>query len=186
MSVLSQVRTICLAGAPKQRHFLSMIRVLALLLVLLGSAAPLWAADWHRYVNPRFGAAVDIPTEFKADGVPANVQGDGRLFRAANGRSTIAVWGEPINGLEFSDHMHRRIASDEADGWGMTYRSQTPDWAAWSGTRAGHVFYAKSIATCDGRQTANVRLVYPALDIPRFDAIANRLGASLGQDGACF
>ena len=103
----------------------------------------------------------------------------------ANGRSTIAVWGAPLRG-EFSGETARRIGTDESEGWVLTYRSVTPDWAAWGGTRQGHVFYAKTILTCNGTQTANVRLQYPAADIPDFDAIAMRLGQSLAQDGACF
>ncbi len=160
-----------------------MIRCLLCVLAAAAFALPALAADWGRYVNPLFGAGVDIPPGYAANG-PAP-EGDGRLFRAANGRSTIAVWGAPAE-ESFAAEMARRIDRDEADGWGLTYRSVTPDWAAWGGTRSGHVFYAKTILTCNGRQTANVRLQYPAADIPNFDAIANRLAQSLAQDGACF
>ncbi|WP_404400140.1 hypothetical protein [Pelagibacterium halotolerans] len=148
-------------------------------------ALPAFAADWGRYTNPRFGAGVDIPPGYSAEG-PADVDGDGRLFRAENGRAHILVWGGPVAGGDFSNEMRERIAHDEAEGWAITYRSETPDWAAWGGARGGHIFYAKSIATCDGQQTANVRLTYPAIDVPDFDSIANRLGRSLAQDGSCY
>ena len=160
-----------------------MIRALICVLIAAGLALPALAADWTRYVNPRFGAGVDIPGSYAASGTTS--EGDGKIFHAGNGRSTIAIWGAPLAG-DFSTEVQRRIGSDEADGWGLTYRSVTPDWAAWGGTRAGHVFYAKTILTCGDRQTANVRLQYPAADIPNFDAIATRLGQSLGQDGGCF
>ncbi|MEQ8446486.1 MAG: hypothetical protein RIB57_11430 [Pelagibacterium sp.] len=143
------------------------------------------AADWTRYVNPRFGAAVDIPADFAADG-PAQVAGEGRRFRASSGRAVITAWGGPAQEADFLTEMRRRIGAEEAEGWAITYRSETPDWAAWGGTRGGHVFYAKTILVCDGQQTANVRLDYPAVDVPGFDALVNRLGQSLGQDGACF
>jgi hypothetical protein len=159
-----------------------MIRILICFAVMFPFAAP--AAEWARYVNPRFGAAVDIPTDYRVAETPS-VAGDGKLFRASNGRSSILLWGGPA-ASEFIAHARGLIATDEADGWSITYRSETPDWAAWSGTRSGHVFYAKSVATCDGRQTATVRLTYPAMDVPRFDPISNRLGQSLGQDGGCF
>lgn len=149
------------------------------------AALPALAADWTRYTNARFGAGVDIPSGYTAE-APAAVDGDGKIFRAGNGRSHILVWGGPVAGADFSGELRERIAADEADGWAITYRSETPDWAAWGGARGGQIFYAKSIATCDGRQTANVRLTYPAIDVPSFDSIANRLGQSLAQDGACY
>lgn len=159
-----------------------MIRPLFCLLILL--APPALAAEWSRYVNPRFGAAADIPPGHR-NSAPADVPGEGRLFRADNGRSAILVWGGPVQG-DFAAEIAARIAADQAEGWTITYRSETPDWAAWTGTRAGHVFHARAIATCGGRQTANVRISYPALDAAQFDALAGRIGTSLAQDGACF
>lgn len=160
-----------------------MIRCALCVLLAACLAAPALGADWSRYVNPRFGAGVDIPPGYGAGG--AAQEGDGKIYRAANGRSTIAAWGAPLAG-DFSGEIARRIGADEGEGWALTYRSVTPDWAAWGGTRQGHVFYAKTILTCNGAQTANVRLQYRAADIPDFDAIAMRLGQSLAQDGGCF
>lgn len=161
-----------------------MARLTSILLLIIVPLQPLTAAEWSRYVNPRFGAAVDIPPGFHADGNAS--EGEGRRFRAENGRATISLWGAPSAASGFSQAVRERIAADEAEGWSITYRSETPDWAAWGGTRAGHVFYAKTIATCEGRQMAAVRLQYPAADIPNFDPIASRLGQTLGQDGGCF
>lgn len=160
-------------------------RFLTALIIFASISGPLLAAEWSRYVNPRFGMAVDIPTGFHAEG-SAPVQGDGKRFRAENGRATITAWGAPAMGGDFMAETSARIRADEAEGWAITYRSETPDWAAWGGTRGGHVFYAKALLVCDGTQTANVRLDYPAIDVPDFDSIVNRLGQSLGQDGACF
>lgn len=162
-----------------------MLRAALAIGVVFGLCHGLAAADWTRYVNPRFGAAVDIPAGFTVSGSPA-VAGDGKVFRAGNGRATITVWGGPSRSGSFMDDIRARIGDEEAQGWAITYRSETPDWAAWGGTRGGHVFYAKSISICEGAQTANVRLDYPAMDVPGFDPIVNRLGQSLGQDGACF
>ena len=167
------------------KHGPMMMRAVMTIVVLFSVSGALAAQDWHRYVNPRFGTAVDIPAEFTADGAPA-VPGEGKRFRAANGRASITVWGGPSQSGDFLSEMRARIAGEEAEGWAITYRSETPDWASWSGSRAGHVFFAKALSTCQGTQTANVRLDYPAMDIARFDDIVTRLGQSLGQDGACF
>src|SRR5690606_39248363 len=153
--------------------------------IFAGLSGPLTAMDWTRYVNPRFGMAVDIPADFAADGAAA-VEGDGKRFRATNGRATITAWGAPARGPDFMAETSARIAAEQAEGWAITYRSETPSWAAWGGRRGGHVFYAKAIVVCDDTQTANVRLDYPVADIRAFDAVGNRLGQSLGQDGACF
>lgn len=161
-----------------------MMRAMTAIVIFTSLSSSLLAGDWARYVNPRFGTAVDIPADYAADG-PVEGLGDGKRFRAANGRSTVTAWGAPVAGT-FSADIRARVDQEEAQGWAITYRSETPDWAAWGGTRSGHVFYAKTILVCDGTQTANVRLDYPAADIPSFDAIAMRLGQSLGQDGACF
>lgn len=161
------------------------VRFILAAALLSSTSGGLLAADWSRYVNPRFGMAVDIPAGFHAEG-SAPVQGDGKRFRAENGRATITAWGAPAEGNDFMAETSARIAAAEAEGWSITYRSETPDWASWSGTRGGHVFYAKAILTCNGTQTANVRLDYPAMDIGAFDAVVDRLGRSLGQDGACF
>lgn len=164
-----------------------MIARLIAALLIAGVVVPsAFAAEWTRYVNPRFGAGVDIPPGFEAQGAADVANGDGKYYRAANGRGHITIWGALATQSEFSSEMRARIEADEAEGWAITYRSDTPDWAAWGGTRAGHVFFAKSISTCNGQQTANVRLTYPALDIPRFDSIVNRLGQTLAQDGGCF
>lgn len=162
-----------------------MIRLCACALLAVLVALPALGNDWQRYVNPRFGAAADVPAGFVAQGEAA-VPGDGRVFRATHGRATLTVWGGQRQADDFMSEVRARIREQEAEGWAITYRSETPDWAAWSGTRGGHVFYAKAISSCEGRQTANVRLDYPAMDIAAFDPIVNRLGMSLAQDGSCF
>lgn len=160
-------------------------RLVAAIAIFTSISGSLQAAEWSRYVNPRFGMAVDIPAHFHAEGA-APVDGEGKRFRAQNGRATITAWGAPAQADDFMAETGARIRADEAEGWAITYRSETPDWAAWGGTRGGHVFYAKAILVCNGTQTANVRLDYPAADVPNFDPVVTRLGQSLGQDGACF
>ena len=164
----------------------AMLSRLVLAIALFATVSgPLQAMDWTRYVNARFGMGVDIPADFSVEGAAA-VEGDGKRFRARNGRATITAWGAPARDADFMAETGARIAAEEAAGWAITYRSETPDWAAWGGTRGGHVFYAKAILVCGGAQTANVRLDYPVADIRAFDNVVNRLGQSLGQDGACF
>lgn len=160
-------------------------RLILSILVFASTCGALAADEWSRYVNPRFGIGVDIPANFSADG-SSPFPGEGKRFRARDGRAAITAWGAPAQGNGFMAETGARIGADEAEGWAITYRSETPDWAAWGGTRGGHVFYAKTILVCNGTQTANVRLDYPAADIAKFSNLVNRLGQSLAQDGACF
>lgn len=166
-------------------HRVMIVRLILAIAVLSSLSGSLLASDWSRYVNPRFGFGVDIPAGFGADG-PAPFAGEGKRFVAENGRSTITAWGAPAQGAQFMAETSARIAAAEAEGWAITYRSETPDWASWTGTRGGHVFYVKALLVCNGTQTANVRLDYPAIDLGVFDPVIDRLGQSLGQDGACF
>src|SRR5690606_959647 len=126
----------------------TMLSRLVLAIALFATVSgPLQAMDWTRYVNARFGMGVDIPADFSVEGAAA-VEGDGKRFRARNGRATITAWGAPARDADFMAETGARIAAEEAAGWAITYRSETPDWAAWGGTRGGHVFYAKAILVC--------------------------------------
>lgn len=142
-------------------------------------------ADWSRYVDPRSGAGVDIPPGFSVD-VAHEVAGTGRLFRSSDGRVFIRVSGRVLGGDEFTGVVDQALAGDQSDGWTITFRSQTPDWAAWSGARGGTLLHARIIPVCGESQIASVRMTYPALDDPDFEPVFERVSASLAQDGGCY
>jgi len=154
----------------------------ALLLAGPGSAA---AADWTRFVHAPSGAAVDVPPGFAVDAAH-EAPGTGRLFRSAEGRALLRVAGQPITQGQFSAFIENAIARDQDDGWSVTFRSETPDWAAWTASRGGTILHVRVILVCDDRQTATLRFTYPALDIGRYEPMAERAGRSLGQDGGCY
>jgi len=160
---------------------------LALLAVLL-LAVPGWAAaapGWSRFVHAPSGAAADVPPDFAVDAAN-EVPGTGRLFRSADGRALLHVSGQPITAGQFSDFIAAIIARDQDEGWSVTFRSETPHWAAWTASRGGMILHGRVILVCDETQVATARFTYPALDIGRYEPVADRVARSLGQDGGCY
>ena len=66
------------------------------------------------------------------------------------------------------------MASDEADGWALSYRASKPVGASWSGTRDGSVLYMRAVPLCDDR-AAFFRLEYPAAAVAAYDGVVKRM-----------
>jgi len=143
------------------------------------------AADWTRFVHASSGAAADVPPGFSVD-ASNEVPGTGRLFRSADGRALLRIGGQPITEGRFAAFIASTIARDEDEGWSVTFRSETPDWAAWTASRGGMILHARVILVCGERQVATLRVTYPALDVGRYEPIAEHAGRSLAQDGGCY
>jgi hypothetical protein len=148
--------------------------------VALASVA--WAAGWQTYVNERFGAAADIPAEYKQGEAPAN--DDGRTFTSPDGQAQILVWGAlaAVNEESFADYAKRLVSHDKDDGWEIGYSAGKEDWYAFSGSRADRIFYEKVIRACDGQIANHVRLEYPKDAKAAFDPVVAHVAKSLRSD----
>src|SRR5690606_24458332 len=93
----------CLAFAMRHQHSAPMRFVLALILARLSLPAP--AQEWGRYVNERFGVAVDVPPGFAAGEPPAN--GDGLQFTTPT--AELAVFGSFLDSGDFERDIAQRI-----------------------------------------------------------------------------
>ena len=152
------------------------MRFLIALLLLVTPAA---AADWETYDNARFGYTIDVPAGFTWG--PEADNGDGRQFRA--GATRLAVWGGNFTEPDLEAAAASDLALAEADGWTITYRSVTPGWASFSGTRGQRILYERMVALCDPGQYAGFLLEYSAIDLAALDPVVNRLVSSLRPTG---
>ncbi|MFZ5674919.1 MAG: hypothetical protein ACOZAM_18345 [Pseudomonadota bacterium] len=152
---------------------------LVLTAVLTGSAM---AAEWRTYVNERFGAAADIPADYREGEAPTN--DDGRRFTSPEGDATIAVWGSlaSLEGESFQQYAEQLIGYDKEDGWEISYTAGKQDWYAFSGTKGDQIVFEKLIQACDGQIANHVRLEYPASRKAAFDAIVSHVTKSLRSE----
>ena len=139
------------------------------------------AAGWNHYTNVRFGYAIDVPPGFVGRGEAAN--GDGQVFRTPT--ATLTVFGGNIIAGNFEGEVVQRERDAEQDKWAITYQVSTPQAASWSGKRGARILYARMIALCGGTQFGSFALDYSSADRKAFDAVVDRLVASLRPAGGC-
>jgi hypothetical protein len=150
-----------------------------LIVALLLGASPALAADWGHYGNARFGYGVDVPPGFVAQGESDN--GDGQVFSTPT--ATLTVYGGHVIERDFEAEVRAREADDAKSGWGMTYKSSSPQNASYSGKKGARILYVRLVALCKGTDFAAFELSYSRIDIPKFDAVINRLVRSLRGTG---
>lgn len=151
------------------------VRRLSLLAALLAATAGagLAAEDWGRYLNARYGYGVDIPPGFSR--VREADNGDGGTSRSADGQAELAVWGANLLSDTLPSDAQSRMLRAQEDGWQISYKKFTSQWASWSGERDGRIFYARAIALCYDDQAGYFQLEYPATQREAFDPVVERM-----------
>jgi hypothetical protein len=158
------------------RTLLVAVMAVAASLAMLPSAT---AADWGHYVNERFGVEADVPPDFVAGEPPAN--GDGLGFSTPTAK--LGIFGSLVSEGDFESNVRDRIGWSEADGWAITYRAVTPNWASWSGTRGSRILYVRAISMCAGDMIGAFEFEYSQADRAAFDPVVERLVGSLKDNG---
>src|SRR5262245_61058445 len=105
--------------------------LLSIVALLAFAGAGFSADDWIRYLNPRYGYGIDLPPGFSAIHQADN--GDGGTSRSADGKSQLSVWGANLLLDTLSSDAQSRVKSAIEDGWEISYKKVTKDWASWSG-----------------------------------------------------
>jgi hypothetical protein len=144
-----------------------------------GLADAALAGAWKSYVNERFGAAADVPADYKAGEAPEN--DDGLTFTSPEGDAQILVWGAlaTVNQESFADYSKRLVSYDRDDGWTISYSAGKDDWFAFSGSKGDRIFYEKIIQACNGEIANHVRIEYPAMRKVEFDSMVTHVAKSL-------
>lgn len=146
------------------------------LLALLG----LWPAavlaggpELGRYVNARYGYAIDYPKAFSSQGESAN--GDGQVFASPDGRGEMRVFA--------SRNLPRRTLRDRyqeslaALGTRPLFTLLRDDWFVVSGLAGGKVVYEKTLFRRDTFFT--VAFAYDPAARAAFEAVVGRVVRSL-------
>lgn len=132
--------------------------LVALALLATLSPLPALAQYWSHYANARFGYELDIPPGFEGQG--ESDTGDGQIFFLPNGLEEFRVWGGwALDGVEAE--AASRIAADMDAGWAISNQAQSPDWAAWTGTRGPSGMVTRLIALCADDSYAVFRMEFP-------------------------
>ena len=138
---------------------------------------PAAAQEWQPFGVKEFGFTFDVPPGFE---LTENSE-QGAAFEGEND-AFLAVWGVNLPKSEFEAEIENRMAEDEADGWELTYRRVTPDWASYSGVRDEQIRYVRAIAICDDRAAVFV-INYPRGEKIPYDPIVVRMVRSLKPEG---
>jgi hypothetical protein len=154
------------------------IRFLALSVAVAGVAfvSVASAAGWTHYVNARFGYGIDIPPGFSE--VQEADNSDGGVSRSADGAAELKVWGAYLVDSDFRSDVARRVRSDAADGWTISYDRRTGGNASWSGSKGPHILYVRALKGCED-STAYFQLIYDRAQLKAYDKIVDRLVKSL-------
>lgn len=153
-------------------------RILAPLFATLLSCQA-FAQDWQPFGVEQLGFIFDVPPGYIL--TERSDAGDGASFKGPAG-SFLAVWGMPLERSDFKKEVAARMREDEAQGWRISYRRVTPNWASYSGTRAGKIRYVRGIAIC-GDRAAMFLMDYDKSDKTAFDPIVTRMVRSLKPEG---
>lgn len=143
-------------------------------------------ADWFRYLNPRFGAAADIPARGWTVEIPVN--GDGVVLSSTRG-ATITINGQSVrNIVDNADADIPRTISKIFDatiarqGRVVTYSVKRPNFYVVSGTAQGDVFYERVTISPDCPAVySTLSINYPAALQRMMDPIVSRVSKTLAS-----
>ena len=155
-------------------------------------------SNWFRYINPRFGVAIDIPTRGYRYEVPEN--GSGLTLTSNNGAVVITVFAHwVVNILDGADNNVRKSISQIFDnavaetiqkGGTVTYSVKKDDFYVISGNFGDNTYYERM--TISPRCSAiynNFRIFHPKMIERSLDGLVTRMSKSLhatcqGEEGA--
>src|SRR6266516_108098 len=135
-------------------------------------------AQWHRYVDPRLGTSVDLPSNvFSIDSGPVQ-KGSGRQFQRRDGRARLRVYtlinrdrDRPASYLKKHLAVNARI---------LDYRRVTSRFFVVSGVRRGSVFYSR--CNFETKTQGNIGcffIEYHESETKAWDRIVTRMSLSL-------
>lgn len=149
------------------------------LLALLLLATPAVAQDWRPYDNSTLGYTVDLPV-----GLGESRETDEGLI-IQSPTVTLTVFGLRIEPMDFAKAVETAIASSEDDGFTVTDRTVTLEWAHYAAVSGAQRQAVGLVALCDGKSLAAYELRYMEADIAAMAPVIERLSSTLRVNKPC-
>ena len=135
------------------------------------------AQQLDRYVNPRFGTSMAVPSGYIVE--MEGEDGDGRLYVSQDRKQSLLIWGASLVDETLEQHYQAQMEDDESLGWVITYKANGNGWRVYSGTKTDHIVYAKMIAACDGTIVQHFKFEYELARKAELDPLVNTLSNAL-------
>ncbi len=149
------------------------------------SMASALLADHIVYHNDRFGISGLVPMGYLAQPAPDNA--DGRTFRSADGRVTLAIYGSHDSMGDLPSYRRFLTELQEENG-SVTYQAGGSDWFVLSGYDGdGQIYYLRVEQgnACDGAPAyAHLHVTYDESARAQVDHLLAELGRGL-RFGPC-
>ena len=158
--------------------FMSIVRIFLIASML--AAFPAAASGWHVYRNEAAGYALDIPPAYTLSTKAA--QGS-RIYHDPEG-DILAVWSTRFAPGGFDEEVAARMKKVSSDGWNITYRRKTSDWASFSGLLRGQIRYVRAVRLCSER-AAFFLIDYDSEKKQSYDPIVTRMVRSMKPISGC-
>ncbi|MEO6014467.1 MAG: hypothetical protein ABIQ30_12900 [Devosia sp.] len=150
-----------------------------LLLALLLLTTPAMAQDWRPYENHTMLYAVDVPAGL---GQVAETEA-GLIIQSPT--VTLTVFGLTVAPMDFATAVATSIGSSEDEGFALTERSVTPEWARYLASNGAQKQAVGLVALCDGASIAAYELRYMEADVVAMAPVIERLAGTLRVSRPC-
>lgn len=150
-----------------------------LLLALMLLATPAAAQDWRAYENNALGYAVDVPA-----GLGQVAETDEGLV-VQSPTVTLTVFGLRIDPMDFASAVETAIASSADEGFVISERVVTPEWARYAAVNGAQLQAVGLVALCEEGTIAAYELRYMEADTPTMTSIIERLASTLRVSRPC-
>ena len=144
-------------------------------------------ADWHRYLNERYGVGIDIPAKGFLYELSDN--DDGLTLSSADGEKSISIYGSQDIGLYEAPGdpvaNFARLAEEQIDALrlGAIHIVEDriePQWFEVTTGDAEYLYYQKGLLSLDCPTfTTNLWIKYPMGAAEELDSVHRRMSASL-------
>ena len=142
-------------------------------------ATPAAAQDWRAYDNSTLLYAVDVPVGL---GQVAETE-EGLVVQSPT--LTLTVFGLVVTPMDFASAAETAIGSSEEEGFVLTERSVTPEWARYEAANGAQRQAVGLVALCDGASLAAYELRYMEADAAAMRKVIERLSTSLRVSRPC-
>lgn len=150
-------------------------RALAILLAVGFCTIASAQQKWATYVNERFGAAADYPSDLFSQTDPPPDNGDGQTFRTTDGEAELSIYGSNNIDNDTPESYLTKYANRED----VDFKRVTARFYAISGRRGDKIFYERCNFPPRAGSLGCFHIEYPAAQKAVWDKVIARISHSL-------